>query len=673
MAVFAFWCSIADLITGTFAMSDDDEFTPELGRIRSTKAGERKYLHRVLQGIARAGGRHAETKRSRFDGSRIGRGSGVARVLRHAGFRQRRVVVQARLVKFAGMELASARRHLRYLQREGVGREGDAGVLYDKDRDMADGRSFMDEAKDDRHQFRFIVSPEDGAQIQDLKPVVRRLMAQMEEDLGTKLDWVAADHYNTGHPHSHIVVRGKDERGQNLIISREYISYGLRARASELVSLDLGPRTDFEIEVGLKNEIEQERFTSLDRDLLKQADDDLHVAAVARDPFRQTLRAGRLRKLERLGLADELKPGQWQLSPELENTLRQMGERGDIIKTLHRELTDRQATRDLSAYAIYDPEDGNAGSLVGRVVARGMSDELYERRYLIIDGVDGRAHYVDVGLAEADTLPPEGAIATITAVRPALKPSDRTIAEIATANDGRYSAALHAAHDPPASPEFVLSHIRRLESLRRGGVRVDRGTDGTWTIPPDYLGQTEAFERKRSRAHPVQWQTVSTKSLEQLVAVKGATWLDRELVRGSHQDWTQAGFGQEARAALERRRVWLMQEGFAFADGHRTTYPPRMLEDLQRRELATTVARLSAELRLPYSETRRGERIEGVFKRKVDLASGRFAVIEKSREFTLVPWRPVLEKQLGKQVSGIMRGDEISWSLGRQRGGPSVS
>jgi type IV secretory pathway VirD2 relaxase len=654
-------------------MSDDDEFTPKLGRIRSTRTHQRKYLHRVLQGIARAGGRHAKGKRSRFDGSRIGRGSGVARVLRHASYRRRRVVVQARLVKLAGKGFVSARRHLRYLQREGVGREGEAGVLYDKERDATDGKSFMDEAKDDRHQFRFIVSPEDGAQYQDLKPLVRRLMAQMEEDLGTKLDWVAADHYNTGHPHSHIVVRGKDERGQNLIVSREYISHGLRARASELVSLDLGPRADFEIEAALKNEVEQERFTSLDRDLLKQTDTDLQVAAIARDPFRQTLRAGRLRKLERLGLASEFRAGNWQLSPELEKTLRQMGERGDVIKTLHRELTESRTPRNRSAYAIYDPEDPNVGKLVGRVVARGISDELYERRYLIVDGVDGRAHYVDAGLADPDTLPPQGGIVVISAVRPSLKKSDRTIAEIAATNGGCYSAALHAERDPRASPEFVLSHIRRLEALRRGGAGVDRGTDGIWMIPPDHLNQVEAFERKRSRAHPVEWKVVSAKPLEQLVTVEGATWLDRGLVSGAHQDWSHTGFGEEARAVAERRRLWLIQQGFGFAEDDRTIYPPWMLEDLQRRELTSAAARLSAELRLPYGETKRGAPIEGVFARKIDLASGQFAVIEKSREFTLVPWRPVLDDQLGKKVSGIMRGDEISWTFGRQRGGQSIS
>src|SRR3546814_17146226 len=67
-------------------------------------------------------------------------------------------------------------------------------------------------------------------------------------DLGTNLDWVAVDHHNTGHPHTHIIVRGKDERGKDLIIARDYISRGLRERACELVDLDFGPRTDTSIE-----------------------------------------------------------------------------------------------------------------------------------------------------------------------------------------------------------------------------------------------------------------------------------------------------------------------------------------------------------------------------------------------------------------------------------------
>src|SRR3546814_14062697 len=97
----------------------------------------------------------------------------------------------------------------------------------------------------------------------DLKPRARRLMQRVEDDLGTKLDWVAVDHYNTGHPHTHIIVRGKDERGVDLVIARDYISHGLRERASELVDLDLGPRTAYAIETRIRAEAAQERLPRL--------------------------------------------------------------------------------------------------------------------------------------------------------------------------------------------------------------------------------------------------------------------------------------------------------------------------------------------------------------------------------------------------------------------------
>ncbi|TIV05164.1 MAG: conjugal transfer protein TraI, partial [Mesorhizobium sp.] len=190
------------------------EFRPKLGKIgsRGSKAGKR-YAGQVRAAINRAGGN--AQRGGRFNGSRAGRGGAAAAVLRsrdrYAAFRQRRVMVKARIVKLAGKGLDGARAHLRYIQRDGVTREGESGELYSAEKDRVDGSDFLDRANGDRHQFRFIVAPEDGIEYDDLKPLTRRLMVQMEEDLGTKLDWVAVDHFNTGHPHTHIMVRGKDD------------------------------------------------------------------------------------------------------------------------------------------------------------------------------------------------------------------------------------------------------------------------------------------------------------------------------------------------------------------------------------------------------------------------------------------------------------------------------
>ena len=256
-------------------MDDDTDFVPRLGRPRG-RGKDARYLSLVIKAARRAG-RRTGVRSRRFDGSRIGRGAGVARVLRsgdrHAAFRARRVIVKTRLAMLAGKGAAAAKAHLRYIQRDGVTREGEPGALYSAEQDLADGKAFLERCEDDRHQFRFIVSAEDGDQYADLKPFTRRLMAQMEADLGTRLEWVAVDHFNTGRPHTHIMLRGVDDHGENLVIAREYISHGLRERASRLVTLDLGPRTDLEIEARLRRDTGAERLTAIDRRLIRDMDE----------------------------------------------------------------------------------------------------------------------------------------------------------------------------------------------------------------------------------------------------------------------------------------------------------------------------------------------------------------------------------------------------------------
>jgi len=445
-------------------MSDDDDFKPKLGkpRARGSKGG-RKFLHQVLAASNLARGGAGGARKSGFTGSRIGRGVGVGRVLasrdRHAAFRQRRVIIKSRIVKLAGKGMNGAKAHLRYIQRDGVTREGEPGQLYNALENEADGKAFLERADGDRHQFRFIVAPEDGIEYDDLKPLTRRLMTQMEEDLGTKLDWVAVDHFNTGHPHTHIMLRGKDDQGHDLIIARDYITTGMRERAAEIVSLDLGPRTDREIENRLRNEVEQERMTSIDRRLMREMGENGIVSATDRNAFQQTLRAGRLKKLARLGLAEELRPGGWRLDEGLEDTLRRMGERGDIIKTLHREMAAKDIVRSPADYVIHDPTDPHTKPVTGRVMARGLSDEINDRHYLIVDAVDGRAHYIDIGKGEATEPTPKGSIIRVTPKSIEPRKVDRTISEIAAANGGRYNIDIHLQHDTPHHREVLLKPI----------------------------------------------------------------------------------------------------------------------------------------------------------------------------------------------------------------------
>jgi hypothetical protein len=492
--------------------------------------------------------------------------------------------------------------------------------------------------------------------------MIRRLMAQAEKDLGTKLDWVAVDHFNTGHPHTHILLRGMDDWGQNLVIAREYIARGLRARATDIVNLDLGPRTDLEIMRANAREIAQERFTGIDRRLLRGIDSDGLVSAHHRDGVEQSLRAGRLATLGRMGLAKEVGNGRWRLSDELEQTLRAMGRRGDIIATIHHEMKARELALSPSDYAIYDPAEVEVRPIVGHIAVRGLSDEHIDLEYLIVETIEGRTQYVDVGSSAGDYAR-EGMIVRISPTPISVRDADRTVAEIAAQHGGRYSEDLHYRHDPTASERFVEAHVRRLEAIRRATGAVEREADGTWKIAPDHLERTRLYERRRAEREPVRIEPLSAMALEQMPAHDGITWLDEDQgLRGA--GGAPGSFGAKVADAVRRRQQWLVEQGLPDK--------PQMLETLRRRELMRVASQLSRELGVGFAEAEPGIPIEGTYRRSVQVGTARMALIENSHEFTLVPWRPALERQLGKEVAGIMRGAEISWRFGRQLSGPEI-
>ena len=645
----------------------DDWFELWLGRIGQ----DRSMRGRVRAAVNRAGG--IRRGRSRFTGARIGRGVGVGALLSSPSYRSgasgRRVIVKARIVRLGGRGAAGAAAHLRYLQRDGTTREGERGTLYGREEGAAiDGKTFLERGAGDRHQFRFIVAPEDGAEYQpDLKPLVRRWAAQVEQDLGTRLDWVAVDHFNTGHPHAHVIVRGKDDLGKDLVIARSYMTHGLRSRAAELVDLDLGPRSPIEILRAATREIEQERLTGIDRRLVRAIGDDGLVRPAHRDPVEQSLRAGRLQALGRMGLATEKGRGAWRLADDLETTLRRMGERGDIIRTMQREMRVHAPERSPADYLIYDPADGR--EIVGRVLARGLSDEHADRHYLIVDGVDGYSHYVDIGNGTEKA--PEGSLVRITPASTEPRAVDRTIADIAAANGGKYSIDLHLRHDRTAIEAFAEAHVRRLEAIRRMTGGADRQPDGSWIIAADHLTRVEDYERQRAQRQPVVIATLSHRPIDQLHAHDGATWLDRELVSPERTELGR-GYGAEVRKALALRQQWLVEQQLAVVEGNTISFRRNLVATLQQRELRRVAGQLSRELGLNFVEARSGEEVRGRYARSVRVGDAKFALIERSHEFTLVPWRPTLERAVGRQVSGIVRDSGISWTIGRGREGPTI-
>jgi type IV secretory pathway VirD2 relaxase len=572
-------------------MNRDDNFRVRPGRIRSRGSQRaRPIITQALAAAQRAGGHVSRSGRIVAAGrSTFGRGRVASvRATHRLGYRSRQVIVKARVVRHGGR--ASLAAHLNYLQRDGVTRDGERGVLFGAEADGLDRNAFAARCEDDRHHFRFIVSPEDADQMRDLKGFTRELMMRTEADLGTRLDWRAVEHWNTDNPHVHIIVRGVGEDGLNLVISRDYIREGMRAQARKIVTQELGLRSDLDIRRSLDRQIEAERWTEIDRDLSRtmQRDGLIDTAPEAgvRPDGDHALRIGRLRKLERLGLASEIAPGQWTLAGGAQAALRELGERDDIIKRMHKAMTDRGIDRGAASYVLdADP----AQPVIGRLVDRGLHDELTGGAYAIVDGVDGRTHHI-------------------------------RFSDIEATGDCKPGAIVELRHFEDRKGRQRLALAVRLDA-----------------------------------------------ELSAQVHAPGATWLDRRNFSSDGRD-LGGGFGTEVRAAMEARAEHLADEGLARRQGQRVIFARNLLDTLRRRELDMAVRDLSAEIGLPHAPSKPGEYVAGTVRQRVRLASGRFAMIDNGLSFQLVPWSPSLDRQIGKHISGVMRGDGgVDWSFGRGR------
>lgn len=310
---------------------DEDGFDVRPG---TPKGRHQRFVSQVIREASKAGGRALNRPAART-GASLGRGKVASRMMGQGLSRKaRRVVIKTRLVNLQRAGIRSTITHLRYIEREGVGPEGEKGQAYGPHTDGADMDGFERRVRDDRHQFRFIVSPADAVQLGDLKSYTRELMTQVQTDLGTSLDWVAVDHWNTDNPHTHIVLRGKQQDDRDLVIAREYIGSGMRQRGSEIATRWLGPRTELEIQREQQREIERPGWTGLDRSLQRMAPDGRvtlqGLAKRCRNPDYRRLLIGRLQCLERMGLCDSTSGRCWSLAGSLKARLTLMSREAEV-------------------------------------------------------------------------------------------------------------------------------------------------------------------------------------------------------------------------------------------------------------------------------------------------------------------------------------------------------
>lgn len=637
------------------ATRDDEHFRPRLAPPKSRGQGEgQRFVTAVKRQMSRAG--HPVGGRGQGRGAgQFGRGQVAARFTSNRPpLSTRRVVIKSRFVRLpsGGTAVAS---HLRYIERDGVAPHGQPGQAYGPDTDAANTRDFIARSQGDRHQFRFIVSAEDARELGDLKDFTRTFMARMSVDLQTRLDWVAVDHWDTDNPHTHIVLRGRADNGQDLVIAPDYMGHGMRARASEILTEWLGPRTELEIAHSLRQEVAQQRFTTLDRALLRQAVlERVDVQRLIGDAHYQASQRARLQHLAGLGLAQQEDARHWRLDARLEPTLRELGERGDIIRTLHRAMRGEVREWNLQGVASHP--------IVGRIAAKGLADELRDVGYLVVDGIDGRAHYLRLP-AQSDLADwPVGGIVSVQPQAPSA--ADRNI--LTHTRDGLYRSTDHlAALKGMDNPQDVVQgHVRRLEALRRAGI-VERLADGVWRVPHDLTERGRAFDRKRSSGITLTLR--SHLSLAEQARAGGATWLDEQLIAGG-KALAPSGFGAQARSAMQDRLSYLEDEGLARRRGQRIVLARNLLNTLRSRELSAAAQRLQSETGLHYQPTGDNGKASGIYRRAILLASGRYAMLENGRHFTLVPWRPVIEPRRGQAMSVTLQAGRASWSFGRQRG-----
>ena len=659
----------------TARRDDDFRVRPSAPKNRGKGQGQ-SFVSKVLKQAGKASGGKSSMRHSaaggsgaragQRPGSRLGRGHTAARF---AGAKltsmSRRVTIKTLLVNQRNASPQSLAKHLRYIERDGAGRDGEPGRAYGPQIDDADLDAFKERANDDRHHFRFIVSPEDGAELDDLRTYTRHLVNRMEADLGTRLDWVAVDHWNTDNPHTHLIVRGRDDTGKDLIIAGDYIAHGFRHRAAELATEWLGPRTELEIQQTLQREVEQERWTSLDRTLQREAGEDGRVQIERfNEPRLQRQRLlliGRLQRLQRLGLADETQPGTWAVHADAEKTLRALGERGDIIRTMQRAMSGQPREQ-----AVFEPGD-DGRTIVGRVAGKGLADELHDRGYLVIDGVDGKAHYVALNARDELANYPTGAV--VEARRSAdVRAADKNIA--ALASDGLYRTDHHLAiaqgqavpgRDPQ---EVVASHVRRLEALRRAGI-VERVAEGLWKVPDDLPEQGRRYDAQRLGGVAVELK--SHLPIERQARVIGATWLDQQLIGGG-SGLGNLGFGSEVNQAMQQRAEFLAEQGLAERRGQRVILARNLLATLRDRDVIRAAKDIATETGLEHRLAADGQRVTGIYRRSLMLASGRFAMLDDGMGFSLVPWTPVIEQRLGMLISGQVHGGTLSWQIRRQQG-----
>jgi type IV secretory pathway VirD2 relaxase len=649
--------------------SDDDKLEGDFGRRRGRSQRRRTWFPDVSVS--------GSSKRARAAWFNRTTGAGAVKLAAERPAGSQRVIVKARVVVHAtaaakGGSAGGLMRHALYVERDGAGRDGERVAVFDRELDRADGAAFVERCEGDRHHFRVILSPENGGELESMKTYTRDLMERVEADLGTRIDWIAAEHHDTGRPHIHLLMRGVRDDGRDLVIPREYISHSFRHRAEEIATRELGQRLEHSLSDQLDRRAERaaqlERFTHLDETLLDRAR--AHEVRIGDFPDEARVRGPlvqRLNRLENFGLAERKAPDLWRLDPELEDRLIRLADTRERERAAARLLA--RDDRGPEPHRTRELEQAHSSQRVtGRLIGFERLGDDARGPYLVgVESIDGKFWTARVAREEelrALNGVERGTVVSLQRATPDLKPADRTILDIA-GEEQIYSAERHKALIPSDRDNYIQMHVRRLEALRREGV-VERTRDGEFHLPPDYAERVRRIEGRGGR-ESAKLQVLDPHSLEKQAIYRGPTWLDRMASGGEDRSQLRyEGFGEEARVAWLKREETLKSLGLGVdaPDGfHTNTDWQKQLKRMERGDLLQKIERDTG--RVPHI-ARDGDRVEGIFASRIHTADKTYALILQERTATLAPWRAEMDRALNQFVSGRVNGRDFDFNYGRE-------
>jgi len=404
--------------------------------------------------------------------------------------RDRKVVIKAYISKNIDNCKWQEKRlkHAHYLTRDEVNKNGKQAKFFSFDGlERAELNEYISRTQCDAHEFRFIISPENG-DLLDLPSYTQDLLTIIQLDVGTKLEWYGVAHYNTDNPHVHLLVRGAKEDGTELRFSRDYIKEGFRNRAQQLATAELGQRSKLEIQLSLKKELKAERITNLDRLIYYKQGTGHRFNLDSIQPVSQDSIKSRLEKLKELKLARPLSSSQWELKPNFLKELQIHSQSKDIIKLLHKE-----SSQELKKCILFNPATSSV--IEGRIIKKGPIDEIKDTEYILVCARDKSLHYVELSNLKLAQKCEIGSIVQVRSASPERLPkSAENIIKAASQNADIFSPLILKRNaqskfpnlTPDAIDSFVQFHRKKAIKWAAQGLIVQEAKD-KWKVPKNFL------------------------------------------------------------------------------------------------------------------------------------------------------------------------------------------